>query len=160
MWISHREGSRRGSSAGIRPAIGPGAVASRTRVRALVLLLGAALVTACTGGQPIVDPSGAHSGSGLGAAVERADPSDPGERRPFVDTRTGREFPVRGVDYFRIVPAGAGLQDRFLSPAVFDADIVRRDFRALAERGSTTVRSFWTAAPAAPTASRPSAEWG
>lgn len=60
----------------------------------------------------------------------------------FVDTRTGREFPVRGTNYFRLVSAGGGYQDRFFSPGVFDEAMVRRDLADLAARGYTTVRLF------------------
>ncbi len=60
----------------------------------------------------------------------------------FVDTRTGRPFAVRGTNYFNIVPAAGGLQDRFFSPGVFDAEQVRSDFDGLAARGYTTVRIF------------------
>lgn len=60
----------------------------------------------------------------------------------FVDTRTGEPFQVRGVNYFVIVPADGGYQDRFFSPGVFDPSRIRDDFRALAEVGYTTVRLF------------------
>lgn len=60
----------------------------------------------------------------------------------FVDARTGDRFPVRGTNYFNIVRADGGLEDRFFSPAVFDSDRARADFEALAERGYTTVRLF------------------
>src|SRR5690606_30689305 len=60
----------------------------------------------------------------------------------FVDTRTGDAFPVRGTNYFNIVRADGGLEDRFFSPAVFDADRVAADFQSLADRGYTTVRLF------------------
>src|SRR5690606_7910796 len=57
----------------------------------------------------------------------------------FVDTRTGEPFPVRGTNYFNIVRADGELEDRFFSPAVFDAARVSADFEALAVRGYTTV---------------------
>jgi hypothetical protein len=60
----------------------------------------------------------------------------------FVDTQTGDPFPVRGTNYFNIVPADGGLEDRFFSPAVFDVATVEADFRSLAEHGYTTVRLF------------------
>src|SRR5690606_38333794 len=55
---------------------------------------------------------------------------------------TGEPFPVRGTNYFNIVPTDGGLEDRFFSPPVFDADRVRENFRELADRGYTTVRLF------------------
>ena len=60
----------------------------------------------------------------------------------FVDFRTGQPFAVRGTNYFTIVSAGGRLQDHFFSPTVFDAATVEADFRALSERGYTTVRLF------------------
>ena len=59
-----------------------------------------------------------------------------------MDVRTGDPFSVRGTNYFKIVPTEDGLEDRFFSPAVFDAESVAADFGALAERGYTTVRLF------------------
>jgi hypothetical protein len=60
----------------------------------------------------------------------------------FIDTRTGEEFPVRGVNYFAIVRADGGYEDRFFSPAVFDATTIRNEFEQIAEHGYTTVRIF------------------
>jgi hypothetical protein len=60
----------------------------------------------------------------------------------FVDTRTGDEFPVRGVNYFSLVGRSGGFDDGFLSPAHFDAENVRIEFERLAEHGYTTVRIF------------------
>ncbi len=103
--------------------------------RALAALLAVAVfVTACT------PERGAPDGEGTEWVVPAHPITVEGGR--FVDTRSGREFPVRGVNYFHIVEAGTGLQDRFFSPEVFDAQVVRRDFAALAERGYTTVRIF------------------
>src|SRR5690606_13809402 len=60
----------------------------------------------------------------------------------FVDTRSGGEFPVRGTNFFSIVRAGDGLEDRFFSPTVFDVDTVREEFERIASFGYTTVRIF------------------
>lgn len=60
----------------------------------------------------------------------------------FHDERTREPFPVRGTNYFLLVPAGGGFEDRFFSPGVFDALRVRSDFMRLAEQGYTTVRLF------------------
>jgi len=116
-----------------------------TRIAGLGLLA-AALIAGCTSGDPAGGASGAATTGSASPATEPpwVTPEHPiqvdGDR--FVDSRTGAAFPVRGVNYFRIVPAGGGLQDRFLSPAVFDATVVHRDFATLAEHGYTTVRIF------------------
>lgn len=60
----------------------------------------------------------------------------------FVDERIGAPFPVRGTNYFTIVPTDGGFEDRFFSPAVFDAARVAADFETLAAAGYTTVRLF------------------
>ncbi len=60
----------------------------------------------------------------------------------FVDRRSGEPFVVRGVNYLTRVRVGEGYQDRTLSPAVFDRDVVSADFARLAERGWNTVRIF------------------
>lgn len=62
--------------------------------------------------------------------------------RGFVDVRTGEPFVPRGVNYLTRVRVGAGFQDRTLSPAVLDADIVSADFELLKSRGYNTVRVF------------------
>jgi hypothetical protein len=98
-------------------------------------LLAVLLSASCTGAG---EPDGRGT-SGPWVAPKHPIQVDGGR---FADTRTGRDFPVRGVNYFNIVPAGAGFQDRFFSPAVFDAERVRRDFSALASKGYTTVRLF------------------
>ncbi len=116
-----------------------------TRIAGLGLLA-AALIAGCTSGDPA---SPAASPAPTGSTAPATEPPRMAPEHPiqvdgdrFVDTRTGVDFRVRGVNYFRIVPAGGGLQDRFLSPAVFDAAVVRRDFTTLAEHGYTTVRIF------------------
>ena len=103
------------------------------RARAVVVATVLLALAACTPGtDPFPEPSGTAPADQVIAV--RGD--------GFVDTRTGEPFVVRGVNYFRIVPAGDGYQDRFFDPAIFDADRIRADFAGLADRGYTTVRIF------------------
>ncbi len=104
----------------------------RDSVALAVLTLSALLVGGCT-----ADPAPTPT-----PTVEQVGHPIQIENGGFVDTRTGESFAVRGTNYFAIVPTSSGLQDRFFSPAVFDEAQVTRDFRALAERGYTTVRLF------------------
>ncbi len=60
----------------------------------------------------------------------------------------GSSFTPRGTNYFLIVPTPEGsLQDRFFSPAVFDAERLATDFAALAHAGYNTVRLFLDSCP-------------
>ncbi|MCH7589255.1 MAG: discoidin domain-containing protein [Chloroflexi bacterium] len=60
----------------------------------------------------------------------------------FYDRGSDKIFVPRGVNYFFIVPVGAGLQDRFFGLQDFDAERVRMDFESLRSRGYNTVRIF------------------
>lgn len=100
--------------------------------RGLVVAVGVLL--AMTGCTPSPAPEPAPSGPVDHPIEVRGD--------GFVDERTGEPFPVRGVNYFRIVGAGDGFQDRFFDPALFDEERIRDDFTRLAARGYTTVRIF------------------
>lgn len=109
---------------------------SRTR-HAIALIALVVIVSGCTAPvAPTAPPSVAPTRTG---PVEHPIQLEDGV---FVDTRTGDPFPVRGTNYFNIVRVDGGLEDRFFSPPVFDAERVRADFTALADRGYTTVRLF------------------
>jgi hypothetical protein len=107
------------------------------RMTRVASLIAAALVLPLAGCVGSDDPT-------LDSDVPWVAPSHPiqvdGDR--FIDTRTGAEFPVRGVNFFTIVRADGGVEDRFFSPEVFDAETVRDEFERIAESGYTTVRIF------------------
>ena len=51
-------------------------------------------------------------------------------------------FVPRGVNYFHIIPANGGYQDRFFGTSVFDENYTRQIFRKLKAKGYNTVRFF------------------
>ncbi|MDP3207785.1 MAG: hypothetical protein Q8M65_01425, partial [Rhodoglobus sp.] len=105
----------------------------RDRVSLTILTLAALVLGGCT-----ADPAPTSAPPVGGSGEHPIQIVDGG----FVNVRTGEPFPVRGTNYFTIVPTSDGLEDRFFSPSVFDSAEVTSDFQALAERGYTTVRLF------------------
>ncbi len=63
-------------------------------------------------------------------------------RAEFYDTRTNESFVPRGANYFWIIPAGGGLEDRFFEVGTFDPERVAADFDLLRRNGYNTVRIF------------------
>ncbi len=61
----------------------------------------------------------------------------------FWNELTDKEFVIRGVNYFWIVPHDGGFQDRFFALDEFDATRVAEDFRLLSAKGYNTVRVFF-----------------
>jgi hypothetical protein len=125
----------------------------RPAVRLVAWLATVAVLTACS--TPPADPSPIasepmHSTAPAVTAAPSASASPwvPPEHLVGVDGGRfigpdGGTFTPRGTNYFLIVPTPeGGLQDRFLSPAVFDRDRVAADFAALADSGFNTVRLF------------------
>ncbi|MBN2503011.1 MAG: discoidin domain-containing protein [Anaerolineales bacterium] len=60
----------------------------------------------------------------------------------FYDRQSGERFVPRGVNYFYIIPAAGGFQDRFFGVDVYDHERVAADFQQLSELGYNTVRIF------------------
>ena len=60
----------------------------------------------------------------------------------FIDERTGEAFYPRGTNYFNIVSAGGGFQDRFFHPNQFNIQSIRASVRKLKGQGYNCVRVF------------------
>lgn len=60
----------------------------------------------------------------------------------FFDTVSDEKFVPRGVNYFYLVNANGGQQDRFFGVDVFDEERVHQDFEQLADLGYNTIRIF------------------
>lgn len=69
--------------------------------------------------------------------------SNVGGQAAFRNESTGQQFIPRGVNYFWIIPANAGYQDRFFGVGVFDEARVRADFKKLKENGYNVIRIFF-----------------
>jgi len=61
----------------------------------------------------------------------------------FWNTDNDSIFVPRGVNYFWIVSANGGYQDRFFGLGIFDRVRIRADFRSLKENGFNVVRIFF-----------------
>ena len=68
---------------------------------------------------------------------------DIGSQAVFWNDETDSVFVPRGVNYFWIIPAGGGYQDRFFGVGIFDETRVRADFRLLKKNGFNVVRIFF-----------------
>lgn len=114
--------------------------------RVLVAVIFAVLLPGCIGlGSERRSTESPSPREGSSATTDRwVVPTHPivieGDR--FVDIRSGTEFPVRGVNYFQVMPVEDHYADRLLASDVFDADAIREDFTRLAEYGYTVVRTF------------------